>query len=136
MVTAGRGQGVGGGRAAGFALRALAVCIGVFFIALASAKIGWLTNGGPLLEQFHRALPAARPEVRWYLETIAIPGAPLFARLVPLAELAAGIAFFFSLLCLAIIQTLFIVLSLFVSEIFSSNFLSSSSLIFDFTFPL
>lgn len=93
MVTAGRGQGAGGGRAAGFALRALAVCIGVFFIALASAKIGWLTNGGPLLEQFQRALPAARPEVRWYLETIAIPCAPLFARLVPLAELAAGIAF-------------------------------------------
>ena len=88
-----KAQSGGGGRAPGFGLRALAACIGVFFIALAVAKIGWLTNSGPLAEQFQRALPNARPEVRWYLETVAIPGAPLFARLVPLGELAAGIAF-------------------------------------------
>jgi hypothetical protein len=30
-------------------------------------------------------LPNATPSVRWYLETVCIPGAPLFARLVPIA---------------------------------------------------
>ena len=30
--------------------------------------------------------------VRWYLDTIAIPGAPVFARLVLVGELAAGAA--------------------------------------------
>jgi uncharacterized membrane protein YphA (DoxX/SURF4 family) len=34
----------------------------------------------------------ARPAARWYLDTIAIPGAPVFARVVVLAELAAGTA--------------------------------------------
>jgi uncharacterized membrane protein YphA (DoxX/SURF4 family) len=29
---------------------------------------------------------------RWYLDYIAIPGAPIFARVVPLAELSAGLA--------------------------------------------
>jgi uncharacterized membrane protein YphA (DoxX/SURF4 family) len=28
----------------------------------------------------------------WYLDHIAIPGAPIFARLVPLGEMAAGVA--------------------------------------------
>ena len=37
-------------------------------------------------------LPKAPPIVRWYLETVCIPGTPLFARLVPLGELAAGLA--------------------------------------------
>ena len=33
-----------------------------------------------------------RPFARWYLDTIAIPGAPVYARVVLLAELAAGAA--------------------------------------------
>ena len=35
---------------------------------------------------------SAQPMVRWYLDTIAIPGAPVFARLVLVGELAAGAA--------------------------------------------
>ena len=33
-----------------------------------------------------------RPFARWYLDTIAIPGAPVFARVVLLSELSAGTA--------------------------------------------
>ena len=77
---------------AGMALRVLAFALGLFFIFTALGKIDWLANGGILLDRFQRSLPGARPSVRWYLETIAIPGAPLFARLVPLAELCTGAA--------------------------------------------
>jgi uncharacterized membrane protein YphA (DoxX/SURF4 family) len=74
-------------------LRLLAVLLGVFFIGMCSSKIAWLTNSGILQQKFEMIfLPKAPPIVRWYLETVCIPGAPLFARLVPLGELAAGLA--------------------------------------------
>ena len=76
----------------GWPLRVLAACLGVFLIAMAADKFPWIVDGGPLLERFQRSAMTARPEVRWYLETIAIPASPLFARLVPLGELATGIA--------------------------------------------
>jgi uncharacterized membrane protein YphA (DoxX/SURF4 family) len=76
-----------------FGLRLLAVMIGVFFIGMSSSKIAWLTDSGILLNKFHMIfLPKAPPIVRWYLETVCIPGTPLFARLVPLGEMATGLA--------------------------------------------
>jgi uncharacterized membrane protein YphA (DoxX/SURF4 family) len=85
------------GANSGMGLRVLAVCLGVFFLAMAANKIGWITNGNLLLERFQRWAPNARPWVRWYLETIAIPGAPVFARLVPLAEFSTAIALIFGI---------------------------------------
>jgi uncharacterized membrane protein YphA (DoxX/SURF4 family) len=82
----------GSGARSGLGLRLVAVCIGVFFIAMAFNKVAWLADGNLLLERFERWAPTARPAVRWYLEAIAIPGAPLFARLVPIAEFSAGTA--------------------------------------------
>jgi len=74
-------------------LRLLAVMLGVFFIGMSSSKIAWLTDSGILLNKFQMIfLPKAPPIVRWYLETVCIPGAPLFARLVPLGEMATGLA--------------------------------------------
>ena len=82
----------GSGARSGLGLRLMAACIGVFFIAMAFNKVGWFADANLLLQRFERWAPNARPPVRWYLETIAIPGAPLFARLVPIAEFAAGTA--------------------------------------------
>jgi uncharacterized membrane protein YphA (DoxX/SURF4 family) len=76
----------------GLALRILALCVGVFFLAMAANKIAWLTNSDLLLERFQRWAPHARPWVRWYLEKIAIPGAPVFARVVPIAEFCTSMA--------------------------------------------
>jgi len=74
-------------------LRLLAVMLGVFFIGMSSSKVAWLTDSSILLNKFQTIfLPKAPAIVRWYLETICIPGAPLFARLVPLGELATGLA--------------------------------------------
>ncbi|HXD16880.1 MAG TPA: DoxX family membrane protein [Vicinamibacterales bacterium] len=75
-------------------LRIMAAMIGVFFLGMCSAKIAWLTDSNILLQKFQMIfLPKAPPIVRWYLETVCIPGTPLFARLVPLGELTAGLAF-------------------------------------------
>jgi uncharacterized membrane protein YphA (DoxX/SURF4 family) len=94
MATQARARGAAAATPAGaFGLRLLAVMLGVFFIGMSSSKIAWLTDSSILLQKFQMIfLPKAPPIVRWYLETVCIPGAPLFARLVPLSELAAGLA--------------------------------------------
>jgi thiosulfate dehydrogenase (quinone) large subunit len=74
------------------ALRMLSFLLGVFILSMGISKIGWLMDAGPLtalLQEWRAAAPAAS---RWYLETIAIPGAPVFARLVPAGELLVGTA--------------------------------------------
>lgn len=74
-------------------LRVLAVMLGVFFLGMCSTKLAWFLDSSILLNKFQTIfLPKAPSIVRWYLETVCIPGAPLFARLVPLGELAAGLA--------------------------------------------
>jgi len=74
-------------------LRLLAIMLGIFFLGMSSTKFGWFFDGSILLNKLQMIfLPKAPPIVRWYLETVCIPGAPLFARLVPLGEIAAGLA--------------------------------------------
>lgn len=73
-------------------LRALSLMLGVFILFMAIDKIAWLTDAGILTGRFYEWLETAPPASRWYLDTLAIPGAPVLARLVPLAELAAGTA--------------------------------------------
>ena len=93
MSAEGRGgRAPGGAPGSGLALRVLSIGVGVFLVAMAFNKLSWLMDGTVLLDRFVRWLADARPAVRWYLETIAIPAAPLFARLVPLGELTCGIA--------------------------------------------
>ena len=81
---------VAGGSAAG--LRALSVIMGVFLIFLGIDTLSWLTDTGILRGRFDEWLQTAPPASRWYLETLAVPGAAVFARIVPLAEMAAGAA--------------------------------------------
>ena len=71
-------------------LRGLSVLIGVFLIFMGLGKAAWLTDGGILLAELDRWRGLAPAVSLWYLETVAIPGAPPFARLVPLGELATG----------------------------------------------
>jgi uncharacterized membrane protein YphA (DoxX/SURF4 family) len=74
------------------ALRLLAVMMGVFFLGMGLNKLAWLTNSDLLANRFVAWLPTAAPYARWYLENIAIPGAPVLARLVPVAELCVAAA--------------------------------------------
>ena len=80
-----------GGSSAG-GLRALSLILGVFFIFMGISKIDWLTSDAFLMGRFQEWLETAPAASRWFLQTLAIPGAPLFSRIVPIAEMAAGAA--------------------------------------------
>ena len=74
-------------------LTALRLFLGVFFLFEGIGKIGWLTDAGPLTAQLQGFLESANAWNRAYLQTVCLPGAPVFARLVPIGELATGVAF-------------------------------------------
>ena len=74
------------------ALRILSMMMGVFLIFMGLDKIDWLMDAGILAGMLQEWRGTARPLARWYLDTVAIPGAPVFARVVFLAEVAAGAA--------------------------------------------
>lgn len=74
------------------ALRLLSVAMGVFLIFMGLDKIEWLMDSGILARRLQEWHGTVRPLARWYLDTIAIPGSPVFARVVVVAELAAGTA--------------------------------------------
>ena len=74
------------------ALRVLSLSMGVFFLFMGIDKIAWLGDPGLLTTQlrgWHESAPAPS---RWYLEHVALPGAPVFARLVLAGELAVAVA--------------------------------------------
>jgi uncharacterized membrane protein YphA (DoxX/SURF4 family) len=74
------------------ALRVLGLAIGLFFLFNGLDKRTWFLDSSILDERLREWLENASPSVRWYIETLAAPGVPLFARLVPLAELLTGAA--------------------------------------------
>lgn len=73
-------------------LRVLSIALGVFLLFMGLDKIDWFLDSGFLERRLQEWRGTARPMARWYLDMVAIPGAPIFARVVPLAELAAGSA--------------------------------------------
>ena len=74
------------------ALRILSLALGTFLIFMSIDKVAWLADGTILARRLEEWRGMAGPMARWYLETVAIPGAPIFARVVVLAEFAAGTA--------------------------------------------
>jgi uncharacterized membrane protein YphA (DoxX/SURF4 family) len=79
----------GGAQAAAFVL--LRIAIGVFMFFFGLAKASWLLDATPFAAQLSTSLVDAPPASRWYLERI-IPGAPVFARVIPLAAMLGGLA--------------------------------------------
>lgn len=78
----------------GTGLVIIRVCLGVFFLFEGIGKLGWFMDAGILsgrLAGWH-AEAAAGSLSRWYLEHVAMQGTAIFARLVPLGELATGVA--------------------------------------------
>lgn len=70
------------------------VCLGVFFLFQGIGKYRWFADSSILAEQFRGWVEAVEPGSisRWYLDQIALPGLPIFARLVPLGEIVSGVA--------------------------------------------
>jgi uncharacterized membrane protein YphA (DoxX/SURF4 family) len=85
------GGGQKSGRAQTAALVLLRVLLGVFMFFFGLDKASWLLDATPLATQLSSWLLDAPPASRWYLERI-IPGAPVFARIVPLGAMLGGLA--------------------------------------------
>ena len=73
-------------------LRVLSVLMGVFIVFMGMGKLAWFGDSAYLVAELERWHEFAPSMSRRYLETVAIPGAPVFARLVVLGELATGAA--------------------------------------------
>ena len=80
------------GGAGGAGLRVLSICLGVFMFGMGFDKLGWLTDPGILAERLNEWLSSAPAYTRWYLQTVAVPGSPILARLIPVTEMAVGVA--------------------------------------------
>ena len=87
-----KGQSTDGGRSGAYGLRTLAFMLGVYFVFNGLDKLAWFGDSGIFAQRLEGWLQDAAPSTRWYIETVAVPGVPLFARLVPLAELSTGVA--------------------------------------------
>jgi len=80
-----------GNRAQAAAFLLLRVCLGVFVFFFGLERASWLLDATPIVTQLSAWMTDAPPLSRWYLERL-IPGAPVFARIVPIGSMAAGIA--------------------------------------------
>ena len=78
----------------GVGLRILALVMGVFLCLMGVDKVSWITDSNVLVSQLLQWRDSVSGSSLWYLETIALPGSSVFARLVPVAELGAGMALF------------------------------------------
>jgi uncharacterized membrane protein YphA (DoxX/SURF4 family) len=67
------------------------VTLGVYLFFMGVAKLGWLLDSTPLANQFASWASSATSLNHWYLERVA-PGAPIFARIIPLSEMLGGLA--------------------------------------------
>jgi uncharacterized membrane protein YphA (DoxX/SURF4 family) len=82
--------GTGGkGQAAALVIIRIAAGVAIFFFGFNRAT--WLLDSNPLATQLADWLPDAPAASRWYLERV-LPGAPVFARLIPAGAMLGGIA--------------------------------------------
>ena len=73
-------------------LRLLSVVLGIFLICMGYGKLGWAVDSSLLEDQLRRGGDRAPTISKWYIDWFAMPGVPLFARLVLLGELSTGLA--------------------------------------------
>ena len=73
-------------------LRVLSLFLGTFFLFMGLDKLAWVSDAGLLTKQLNDWLQTSPSASQWYLRTVAIPGAPVFARLVLVGELGTGAA--------------------------------------------
>ena len=70
------------------------VCLGVFLLFQGLGKYQWFADTSLLAGRFQEWVDTVAPGSisRWYLDHLALPGIPIYARLVPLGEIVSGLA--------------------------------------------
>jgi uncharacterized membrane protein YphA (DoxX/SURF4 family) len=111
----------------GTGLAIVRICIGVFFLSEGLGKWRWFVDSSLLKGQFagwQRGVAAGSLAGR-YLNAIAMPGAWIFARLVPLGEITSGLALIFGV---------WTPLFAFVAFFMALNFQFASGALFKYSF--
>jgi uncharacterized membrane protein YphA (DoxX/SURF4 family) len=111
----------------GTGLAVLRVCIGTFFLFEGLGKLRWFADPSILADQLRgwAGGAASGSAVAWYLHRVALPGAHLFARLVPLGEICSGVA---------LILGLWTPLFAFIGFFMALNFQFASGALFRYSF--
>jgi thiosulfate dehydrogenase (quinone) large subunit len=81
---------VGKGQAWG--LTALRFCLGTFFLFEAISKIGWFASSAVLRSRLTEWVETVPAISRAYITNVCLPGAEVFARVVPLGEFSVATA--------------------------------------------
>ena len=108
-------------------LTVLRICIGFFFLFEGLGKIRWFADSSILRGMFAEWSRSVAPGsiAQMYLDRVAVPGAAIFARLVPLGEVACGVA-----LVAGFMTPLFA----FVAFFMALNFQIASGAVFKYSF--
>ena len=103
------------------------VCLGVFFLFQGIGKYQWFVDSSILAGRLQEWLEAAAPGSisRGYLDRVAVPGLSVYARLVPLGEIASG---------LALIAGFWTPIFAFLAFFMVVNFAVASGLIFTYSY--
>ncbi len=85
------GQRSGGGKGQAAGLVIIRICAGIFMVFFGFEKASWVLDSTPLATLLSFWLTDAPPVSRWFLERM-MPGAPVFARLLPVGTMLGGAA--------------------------------------------
>jgi len=78
-------------------LVAARLALGVFFTFEGWDKLPWVMHPDQLASILTRWAEAGTPLSKWYVQTLCLPGVPVFARLVFFGEVLAGLCLIFGL---------------------------------------
>ena len=108
-------------------LTILRLCLGVFFVFEGIGKLAWFTKTSLLADQLTGWSKAAASGsiTQMYLQRVALPGVAVYARLVPIGEMSAGLAMIFGFLT---------PLASFAAFFMALNFAVASGMIFKYSF--
>ncbi len=80
------------GKGQAWGLTTLRLCLGVFFLFEAISKIGWFASSAVLRSRLTEWVEMVPAISRAYINNVCLPGAEIFARLVPLGEFSVATA--------------------------------------------
>ncbi len=117
------------GKPQALGLALLRIALGVFFLFEGLGKLGWFVSSDVLTASLNTWLKDAHPVSRVYIESVCLPGVEVFARLVPLGELAAALALILGVFARpAAVAALLMVLNFHVASgaVFKYSFLTNA----------
>ena len=80
------------GKGQAWGLTALRFCLGTFFLFEAISKIGWFASSAVLRSRLTEWVDTVPAVSRAYITNVCLPGAEVFARVVPIGEFAVATA--------------------------------------------